>query len=296
LTRFREICSPRLPGSAGTILKTSRLRDNGFLLNPTPLHACNPGPITGEGNWTWLIGGRVPTLVDAGTGDPRHLAAVEEALGSAQLSQVIITHGHSDHASGAPALAARFGGTRFRKMPWGERDDRWSVRWEPIADGMLIEAGDTTLTAVHTPGHSPDHLCFWHDESRTLFCGDLAMEGNTVWIPAHLQGDLADYLKSLDRVLALEPARLLPAHGPVIDDPVALLRSYIEHRREREEQVIAALRAGDTTSEAIVSRVYRGLKESLVPLAKESVTAHLMKLERERRARRDEGLWLIIDP
>jgi glyoxylase-like metal-dependent hydrolase (beta-lactamase superfamily II) len=264
-------------------------------LNPIPIHAFNPGPITGDGNWTWLIHGRVPTLVDAGTGDPRHLAALEDALGGARLAQVLVTHGHGDHASGAAELARRFPGLRCRKMPWHERDDKWGVRWEPVADGEAIEAGDTTLTAVHTPGHSPDHVCVWHAQTRTLFGGDLAIKGTTVWIPTRLGGDLAAYLASLERVLALDPVRLLPAHGPVIDDPVALLRQYLTHRREREDQILAALRAGDSTPPAIVARVYTGLDESLVPLAEESVSAHLIKLEREGRVRLDEGIWRLTD-
>jgi glyoxylase-like metal-dependent hydrolase (beta-lactamase superfamily II) len=201
-----------------------------------------------------------------------------------------------DHASGAPALAERFADVRFRKMPWPERDAKWGVPWMPLADGDLVDAGDTTLRAVHTPGHAPDHLCFWHEDSRTLFCGDLAAKGTTIWIPARLQGDLIDYLASLERVLALEPARLLPAHGPPIDDPQRLLRHYIEHRREREEQVIAALRSGAATADAIVARVYQGLRDSLVPLAVESVASHLIKLEREGRARRDGDAWTNIDP
>jgi glyoxylase-like metal-dependent hydrolase (beta-lactamase superfamily II) len=250
--------------------------------------------MTGSGNWTWLIGGRVPTLIDAGAGDPRHLAGVEQALAGNTLAQVLVTHAHADHASGAPALAVRFRGARFHKMPWEERDAAWPVAWRPLADGDIVSAGDTNLSVVHTPGHSPDHLCFWHLETRTLFCGDLAALGTTIWIPARLQGDLAHYLASLERVLALEPARLLPAHGPPIDEPERLLRSYIDHRREREEQIIAALRAGDTTPDQIVARVYRGLRQPLVPLATESVVSHLIKLEREGRTRRNENLWNII--
>lgn len=252
--------------------------------------------MTGEGNWTWLIGGRVPTLVDAGTGDPRHLAALVEALGGAVLAQVIVTHGHVDHASGAPALAAAFPGARFRKMPWPGRDDRWPAPWEPLQDGDRVEAGDTSLVAIHTPGHAPDHLCFWHQDSRTVFGGDLAVKGMTVYIPSRLQGDLAAYLASLRRILDLRPARLLPAHGGIIEDPDAVLRGYIEHRLEREAQVIDALRAGRADPAAIVAHVYRGLKDSLAPLAVESVEAHLVKLEREGRARRDGNAWLIIEP
>ena len=264
-------------------------------MNPVPLHAFNPGLITGDGNWTWLIPGRIPTLIDAGTGDPRHLAAVEEALGGARLAQVLVTHGHGDHASGAPELARSFPEAHFHKLPWPGHDDKWSVRWEPIADGERIEAGDTTLTAVHTPGHSPDHVCFWHAESRTLFGGDLAIKGTTVWIPTRLEGDLASYLLSLERVLALNPVRLLPAHGPVIDEPAPLLQGYLVHRREREDQIVTALRAGDATPSAIVARVYAGLSDKLVPLAGESVTAHLIKLEHDGRVRHVDGAWKLTD-
>ena len=133
-------------------------------MKPIPIHAFNPGPYTGDGNWTWLIRGRVTTLIDAGTGEPRHLEAVAQALDGAPLSQVIVTHGHTDHASGATSLAARFPGVRFLKMPWPERDGRWPAPWEPLADGSVVPAGDEALTAVHTPGHAPDHLCFWHAE------------------------------------------------------------------------------------------------------------------------------------
>jgi endoribonuclease LACTB2 len=252
--------------------------------------------MTGDGNWTWLVPGRVPTLIDAGTGAPGHLDAVERALGGSALAQVIVTHGHTDHASGAPAMAERFPGARFRKMPWPERDATWPVVWEPIADGDVIEAGDTSLVALHTPGHAPDHLCLWHEDTRTLFGGDLAVSGTTVWIPAHLRGDLSDYLASLARVLALGPARVLPAHGPVIEDPKRALREYIEHRREREEQVVLALRHGDSTPEAIVARVYQGLRESLVPLATQGVIAHLVKLERDGRARQEDAGWRLAIP
>ncbi len=265
-------------------------------MTPVPIHAFNPGPMTGDGNWTWLLPGRVPTLVDAGTGEPRHLDAVEAALAGASLAQVLVTHAHVDHASGAVAIAQRFQGVRFLKMPWAERDGRWPVSWQPIGGDDIVDAGDTRLRAVHTPGHAPDHLCFWHEESRTMFSGDLAVKGTTVYIPPNLRGDLADYLASLERVRALKPARLLPAHGPVIDDPEGLLSNYLQHRREREEQILAALHAGPATPEALVPLIYRGLREDLMQVARETVLAHLLKLEREGRARRRDESWHIIEP
>lgn len=265
-------------------------------MNPVAVHAFNPGPYTGDGNWTWLIRGRVTTLIDAGTGQPQHLEEVARVLDGDRLQQVLVTHGHTDHASGVTALSERFPGVRFLKMPWAERDSRWPAAWEPLADGLTIAAGDDTLTVLHTPGHAPDHLCFWHEPSRTMFCGDLAARGTTVYIPPNLQGDLIDYLASLERVRALRPGRLLPAHGPVIDDPEALLRGYIDHRRQREQQILDLLRAGDSDPDVIVTRLYRGLKETLVPMARESVLAHLLKLERERRAGRRDEAWHIIEP
>jgi ribonuclease/clavin/mitogillin len=141
-----------------------------------------------------------------------------------------------------------------------------------------------------------------------MFCGDLAQRGTTIYIPPNLQGDLVAYLESLERVLALRPAQLLPAHGPVIDEPEGLLRNYIAHRHEREEQILALLREGESTPDVMVRRMYRGLKETLMPMARESVLAHLLKLEGEGRVRRGgdaarrehaapgEQAWHIIDP
>jgi glyoxylase-like metal-dependent hydrolase (beta-lactamase superfamily II) len=250
--------------------------------------------MTGEGNWTWLIPGRVPTLIDAGDGDPRHLDAIEAALAGAPLSQVLVTHSHADHASGASDIAKRQPRARFMKML--SCGDAPEVPWEPLADGDTLEAGDATLVVLHTPGHAPDHLCFWDEGTRTVFGGDLVQLGTSVWIPATEGGDVGAYIGSLERVLALKPARLLPAHGPIVDDPVSLLRGYIAHRLEREAQIVDALRAGDDRVDAIVSRVYRGLAGVLVPQARETVMAHLQKLEREGRVRRGRDAWHIIGP
>lgn len=265
-------------------------------MNPIAIHAHNPSPYTGDGNWTYLLRGRITTLIDAGTGEQAHLDDVERALEGAPLAQVLVTHAHGDHASGAPALAARFPGVRFLKMPWADRDGRWPVAWEPIAGGAQIAAGDETLVAVHTPGHAPDHLAFWHEPSRTLFSADLAVKGTTVFIPANSRGDLSDYLASLEKVIALQPARLLPSHGPVIEDPRTVLRGYIEHRHEREKQIVLALADGPLTPDELVAQIYRGLTDTLLPMARESVVAHLVKLARDGRAGRRGEAWHIIGP
>jgi len=261
---------------------------------PIPVFAHNPSPMTGTGNMTWLLRGSVPTLIDAGVGEPAHLDALVEALAGERLAQVLVTHSHVDHASGAAAIAQRMPHVRFLKMPWPEHDMTWNVPWEPIGDGDVISAGDTALVAVHTPGHSPDHLCFWHPDTRVLFCGDLAWMGSTVVIPPSHGGNVAAYLASLQRVIALDPVRMLPAHGAVIDKPVELLREYIEHRALREQQVLAALRVGINTADDLVARIYPSLAKPLVPVARESVLAHLIKLEHDGKIRRDGERWLLV--
>jgi glyoxylase-like metal-dependent hydrolase (beta-lactamase superfamily II) len=160
-----------------------------------------------------------------------------------------------------------------------------------LKDGDALPAGDGVLNAVHTPGHSPDHLCFWDQDSRLLFCGDLAWKGSTVVIPPSHGGDVSAYLKSLERVLALAPVKMLPAHGPVIDQPVELVREYIEHRHVRERQVLNALRAGVSDIDEMVPRIYPLLGAPLVPMARETLLAHLLKLEREGKVSREGDHW-----
>ena len=251
----------------------------------------NPGPLTGPGNNTYLLPGRIPTLLDAATGKPAHLSALAGALGSSSLVQVLVTHAHPDHADGSGPIAARFPDTAFRKMPWPERDREYTVKWTPVADDELIPAGDGTVRAIHTPGHAPDHLCFLDESSDTLFSADLVVPGGTVVIPASRGGSLSQYLASLRRVQALAPARMLPAHGELIDDPQAVLQAYLEHRQRREDQIVAALRAGIRRPEHIVDRLYDGLVATLKDMARESVVAHLIKLQEEGRARSDEQEW-----
>ena len=253
------------------------------------LPAHNPGPYTGTGTNTYFLPGRVPTLVDAGTGDPRHIdnlaRAVDEAgEGAVGLAQVLVTHAHVDHAAGAAALASRWPRARFAKRPWPERDARHTVTWSPIADNELVPAGDVSLWAIHTPGHSPDHLCFFEPHDGILFAGDLVVNDGTVVIPASHGGSLADYLDSLRRILDLQPRVILPGHGRAVDQPAALLRGYIAHRMSRERQVLDALAGGPLSVDGLADRIYRQLDPGLRPAASESVLAHLIKLRNEGRA------------
>lgn len=262
--------------------------------DPVLLRAHNPGAMTGAGNNLYLVASRgAAALVDAGLGDAEFLADVTAALNHAhaRLTHVIVTHGHADHASGASSLAAAHPAARFLKHPWPGLDEYYDVAWHRVDDGEAIEIGGERLTIVRTPGHSPDHIAIWHAPSRTLFTGDLVVPGSSVMIHSSRGGRLAEYMGSLERVLALDPAVLLPAHGSRVDNPRALVTMYLEHRRMRERQVLEALRAGRATVEAIAETIYDRLDIALMPAARENVRAHLDKLRDEGRAAYDAGHW-----
>jgi glyoxylase-like metal-dependent hydrolase (beta-lactamase superfamily II) len=237
-------------------------------MTPILIPAGNPSEWTGPtGNNTWLLNGREPALVDAGPGEPSHLDALERALDGAPLIRVLITHWHPDHVKGLPALK-----------------DRWPRLIVIERAGESVPAGDGVLEILPTPGHSPDHLCFFDRDAGDLYCGDLARMGGTIVIPSRKGGDLRQYLASLQRVRDLAPRRLLPGHGPIVDDPVALIDKYIAHRAEREQQILKAMLDGARTVDEIVRRVYPTLPPSLSDAAADSVRAHLAKLRDEGRS------------
>ena len=231
-------------------------------MTPLLIRAGNPSEWTGPtGNNTWLLPGREAALVDAGTGLPEHVEAVADALKGAPLVRVLITHWHPDHVSGLPALR-----------------ERWPKLVVVDAAGPPVLAGDGFLEIVPTPGHAPDHLCFYDREAGDVYCGDLARRGGTIVIPARKGGDLRAYLASLQRIRDLAPRRLLPGHGPIVDDPLALIDEYLAHRAEREQQILKAMLDGARTVDEIVRRVYPALPPSLSEAAADSVRAHLAKL------------------
>lgn len=239
--------------------------------------------MTGPGNNTYLIDGADHmTLIDAGIGDAEHAGELSGYLAAhaKPLAEVLVTHVHADHASGAPHLARLFR-PRFAKYLWQEEDRRYDVEWRHLGDGDRVETGGHVLTALHTPGHSPDHLAFWHAESGTLFSGDLVNPAGSVTVAWSASGDMAAYLRSIERLVELAPARLLPAHGPAVDRPGALLRATINHRLQRESQVRDAVARGLSTVHAITDSIYDGLDPALVPAARENVRAHLEKLAHE---------------
>ena len=215
----------------------------------------------------------MPTLIDAGTGEPRISTAVAEALDGAPLAQVLVTHGHGDHASGAPALAARLPACAFPQDAVARARREVARRVDPAGRWRRVAGRRRRLHGVHTPGHAPDHLCFWHEPTRTLFCGDLAIEGRPSGFPRSLGGDLAAYLASLrTRCSRWSPRACCRRTAPSSTIPMALLRDTSRTGASAKSRSSPRCGTGDARPDAIVARIYRGLKASLVPLARESVT------------------------
>jgi len=196
----------------------------------------------------------------------------------------VLTHGHPDHIGGAADVIAKYGPLRVSKRPHVGFDAPHRLAITAIDDGDVVRTEGATLRALHTPGHAQDHLCFQLEEENSIFSGDNVLGVGTTVIPAE-GGDLLEYMNSLERLLAESPTAIYPAHGPAIRDGRAKLREYIDHRHQREQEIVAALRAGLTAIPAIVARVYAAYPVALHGPARSSVCSHLLKLEREGRVR-----------
>jgi endoribonuclease LACTB2 len=251
----------------------------------------NPSAFTGPGTNTYLVGtGSRRILLDTGQGEPAYLEVLEAAMvraGCTGLQEIVLTHGHADHMGGVRSVLDRFGPCPVSKLPWPGVDDHHEVALRVLEDAAVVTTEGATLRAIHTPGHAPDHLCFVLEEERAIFSGDNVLGIGTTVIPTG-SGDLGDYLRSLARMRQETPARIYPAHGPVIEAGRAKIEEYIAHRLERERQIVAHLERGPARPAEIVASVYAAYPRHLHAAAAESVTQHLLKLEREGRARRDD--------
>jgi glyoxylase-like metal-dependent hydrolase (beta-lactamase superfamily II) len=233
--------------------------------------APNPSVYTLEGTNTWVVGDGPTIVIDPGPADPGHHEDVLRETG--EVAFVLVTHDHEDHGAGAEAFAEL---ASAPVLAW--RLDG-ATR---LSDGDRFSVPGATLEVVHTPGHSADHVVFFDPEVRALFTGDAVVGRGTSFIDPP-DGDLAKYLDSLQRMLDLDPRVIYPGHGPVVTDAVAKLREYVAHRAEREEQILAGLAAGDRTVADLVARIYTAYPSEVHALAARSVTAHLRKLDRDRR-------------
>jgi endoribonuclease LACTB2 len=259
----------------------------------------NPGMMTGPGTNTYLVGRRDPILIDTGAGVPDYVPLLERYLGErgfTQPSRVLLTHRHRDHLGGVEQLRERFHGLRVSKMR--HRDAGLPEPIDDLRDGEIVHGEGVTLVPVYTPGHASDHLCYYLEEERALFTGDVILGGSTTVIPAD-DGDLLDYLASLRRLLGLDVRRIYPAHGPVIEDGPGRIREYIDHRMLRERQILDALADRVETIPDLVKRIYVDVAPALHPVAALSVESHLKKLARESRAHEEKlpnkpSRWTLI--
>ncbi len=270
-----------------------------FLTEPAPVYgavetvvpgvrrlvAPNPGPMTYRGTNTWLLDGPDGvTVIDPGPDSAPHVAALVAAT-DGKVARILLTHTHFDHVGAASALKAATGAPTLA-FTRPQRQDFHPDH--PLADGDII----ADLTALHTPGHASDHLCFaWRD--GIIFTGDHVMSWNTS-IVSPPDGDMAAYMDGLRRLLARDDTLYLGGHGPPLPEPQALVRAMLGHRMGRESAILATLGAQPKHPAAIVDMLYAGLDAGLKRAAERTVLAHLLKLKAEGRAADHQGGWRLV--
>lgn len=245
--------------------------------------APNPGIETLDGTNTWIVGADPSIVIDPGPDLPEHLEMV--AAEARPVAAILVTHDHPDHAPGAARLAGLVAAeVRAFRLAGAER----------LRAGQRFPGGGVELTAVPTPGHTSDHVAFLEPTSAALFTGDAVIGRGTTFIDPP-DGDMAQYLRSLRRMLELRPRTIYPGHGPVVLRAVEKLEEYLAHRQDREQEIRAALAERPHTIDELVSSIYVAYPDAVRPFAARSVLAHLLKLEREgtvsRSGRGDDGPW-----
>jgi glyoxylase-like metal-dependent hydrolase (beta-lactamase superfamily II) len=254
--------------------------------------APNPGVMTGPGTNAYVIGSQTLALVDPGPDIAEHIEKLIALVGD-KLRWLLCTHTHQDHSPAARAVREATGAQLIGMPPPG--DGRQDLTFKPdwvMRDGERLQTPEFALRAVHTPGHASNHLCYLLEEERLLFTGDHVMQGSTVVINPP-DGDMIAYLAALERLLDFDLAAFAPGHGRVIETPHDEVRRLIKHRLGRERKVVAALarlKRGDL--DTLVAAAYDDVSEKLHPVARRSLLAHLLKLEREGRASREGEDWV----
>jgi len=253
--------------------------------------AGNAGLMTGPGTNTYLLGLDRVAVLDPGPDDARHMEAILAAAGST-IRWIIVTHTHPDHSPLASALAEHTGARLIGlpPPPDGRQDAAFAPEHRP-GDGELLELGDCRLTAIHTPGHASNCVCYLLERERLLFTGDHVLEGvSPVILPP--DGDMSAYLHSLDKLRDLNFERIAPGHGRVMPHAKEVVASLRAHRLAREEKVLRGLRQlSAATLDELTRAVYDDVPVERHRWARLTLEAHLIKLEREHRAVENGGLW-----
>jgi glyoxylase-like metal-dependent hydrolase (beta-lactamase superfamily II) len=256
----------------------------------------NPSPFTFKGTGTYVVGSGEVAVIDPGTDLVEHIEALLAGLAGERVTHILVTHTHRDHSPAAQMLKEATGAPSFGFGPHagglrGEQGSEEGGDWDfvpdvAVRDGERIDGSGWHFEAVHTPGHTSNHLCFALAESGILFSGDHVMGWSTSVISPP-DGDMAAYMASLDKLLGRRDAAYWPTHGPAITEPHAHVRAFIAHRRERESGILDCLAAGPAHIDAIVGRLYIGLQPGLRRAAGRSVYAHLVDLAARGRVASD---------
>jgi len=265
--------------------------------------ANNPGPFTFHGTGTYILGTGKVAVIDPGPDDEAHIDAILAALPGEDVSHILVTHTHMDHSPGCRPLQAKTGARTYAYGPHGagkmeqgvQVEEGGDMDFEPdhlVTHGDIIRGGDWTVECVYTPGHTSNHLCFALQEQKALFTGDHVMGWSTSIISPP-DGDMADYMQSLELLLERDDEIYWPTHGPSIIDPKTHVRAYIDHRLEREQQILACIDQGTYQIREMVPLMYRDTPEFMYPAAARSVLAAMENLVRkEQVVVQGEGLTM----
>lgn len=263
------------------------------------LLAPNPSPFTFTGTQSYVIGTGEVAVIDPGPDLPVHVEALLSALRGERVVAIVCTHTHRDHSPASRALKAATGAPIVGCAPLTMEDEgpRSDAAFDPdympdriLADGETIAGAGWTLEAVHTPGHTSNHLCLALREERALFTGDHVMGWSTT-VVSPPDGDMTDYMASLERLLGREDEIYYPAHGPAIENPQRLVRGLMGHRKQREGQILRHLKGGEGHIPDMVERMYKGIDPRLHPAAGRSVLAHLIDLQARGLVVQEDDRW-----
>ena len=259
--------------------------------------AHNPSAFTYYGTQSYLVGSDEVAVIDPGPDLPEHIEALQKAIGGRPVAAIMCTHTHRDHSPGARPLAGATGAPVIGCAPLaletvGPRADAaFDGDYAPdrvLADGEGLDVDGKRITAVATPGHTSNHLCFAYEGA--LFTGDHVMGwSTTVVVPP--DGDMAAYMQSLDKLRGREDRIYFPAHGPAVTNPQQYVRQLVGHRMQREKQILALVSERPREIPDIVANAYPGLDPRLTVAAGGSVLAHLVDLERRGVVEREGDLW-----